>query len=142
MNPFKIWSTYLNGFNLLTLTNIGFGSKLLTKTKRIILLGKQYYTLNGPNQLFLNFPRCVFSPLGNHKTSFPNWNFFYVFFYQLHKNLFQWFAPTLFWTFNLFFCNFSNSIILVVGIMVGSTSLWSPLIANRTCFIGMRKCKP
>jgi hypothetical protein len=51
-------------FNLLTLTNTRFGSKLSTKTRRTILLGKQYYTLNGPNYLFLNFPKCVFSSFG------------------------------------------------------------------------------
>jgi len=55
-------------FNLLTFTNIEFDLKLLIETKIIILLGKQYYTLNGSNHLFLNLPKCVFSHLGNHKT--------------------------------------------------------------------------
>jgi hypothetical protein len=50
------------GFNLLALTNIGFDLKLLIKIRRTILLGKQYYTLNGSNHLFLNLPICVFSP--------------------------------------------------------------------------------
>ncbi len=48
------------GFNLLTLTSIGFDLKLLIETRIILLLGKQYYTLNGSNHLFLNLPRCVF----------------------------------------------------------------------------------
>ncbi len=82
--PFNVLSTYLYGFNLLTMTNTWFGSKLIIET-RTILLGKQYYTLNGPNHLFLNLPKYVFSPLGNHKTLSPNWNFFFVFFCWLHK---------------------------------------------------------
>ncbi len=78
---FNVWSPYLYVFNLVTLTNTGFGSKLLTKTRRTILVGKEYYTLNGANHLFLNLPRCVFSPLGN-------WNLFFVCFRWLHKNMF------------------------------------------------------
>jgi hypothetical protein len=31
-------------------------------------LGIKYCTLNEPNHLFLNFLRCVFSPLGNQRT--------------------------------------------------------------------------
>jgi hypothetical protein len=64
----SVFDPHVYGFNILTLTNIGFGSKVLIETRRIVLLGKQYYTLNGPNYIFLNLPICVFSPLGNHKT--------------------------------------------------------------------------
>jgi hypothetical protein len=63
--PFNVWSTYLYGFNLLTLTNTRFGSKLLIETRKTLLLGKQFYILNGPNDLFA---QGVFSPLGNHIT--------------------------------------------------------------------------
>ncbi len=61
LNPLQCLVHILNGFNSLTMTNIGC-SKLLIETRRTILLGKQYCTLNGPNHLFLNLHRFIFFP--------------------------------------------------------------------------------
>ncbi len=103
-----------------------------------MLLGKQYYTLNGSYHLFFNLPRCdLFVSLRNHKTQSPNWNFFYVWFYWFHKKLLHWFVPTLFLASNLSSYNFSNSIILAISTLVGSTSLLSPLIVDKTYSIGI-----
>jgi hypothetical protein len=52
-------------------------------------LGKQYRTLNGPNHLFLNLPKCVFSPWETIKHNIQIETYFFVFFYWLHKNLFH-----------------------------------------------------
>jgi hypothetical protein len=57
------WNQY--GFNLFTLTSIGFGSNLSKMTKNIVLLGEYNYILYKPNHFLANFPRCVFCVFGN-----------------------------------------------------------------------------
>ncbi len=38
--------------------------------------------------------------------------------------------------------NFSNFVILAINTMVGYASMWSPLIANKTYYVGIKGCKP
>jgi hypothetical protein len=56
------------GFNLLMLTSTRLGSNLSIGTNKIILLGKQYWILYGPNHRLWNLGACLGIVPGNHST--------------------------------------------------------------------------
>jgi len=64
----------------LGLTFESFKELGVRQTKRTVLSGNQYSTLNGPNHLFLNLPICVFSPLETIRHNLQIETFFQYFF--------------------------------------------------------------
>jgi hypothetical protein len=101
------------GFKLLIFINTWLGSKLISITNKVVLLGSTDYTLYGPNHFLVNFPNWDYS-FGNNKTKSLNLNCFKKKFYWLQKALFHYWVPNLTSYCNLSFCSWSNSNTLLV----------------------------
>jgi hypothetical protein len=65
--PFNVLSAYLYGFSLLTLIYTGFGSKLLTRTRIIVLLGKKFVLWMDQTIFSWIYPNLSFLPWGTIK---------------------------------------------------------------------------
>jgi hypothetical protein len=94
------------------------------------------------NQHGIGF-KCDLLTFGNHKTKWPNLNYFFVFFYWFHKALFHYCVPNFTLNCNLFSCNSSSFETLLVKIFSWFPSLWSLLITSRMYSIGIKLwCNP
>ncbi len=119
---------------MFTFTSTWFGSNLFKVTKSIVLFGRYNCIVYGPNHFLVNFARCVFYSFGNQSTWSPNFNYFFVYFYCLHRTWFHYWFLTISSTCSLSIYSFSNSINMLVNTLIGFASSWSPQNASRTYF--------
>jgi len=112
--------------------------KLIQSDKKIVLFHGHNCTLYGPTHFLVNFPMCFLSFWEPQSTWSPNLNLFFGYFCWLHKTWFHCWVPTMFSA----CCSFSNSMSLLVNILIGFAFLWSPLNVDKTYYVGIRRCNP